>query len=353
MKKIKLIHVGLGHWGFNWARDVLADTDAARVVAYVDRDPAARERAQAELGVPASICFADLNAALSAVDSDAVLVSLPVDLHAATIEEALRAGKHVLTEKPFTPTLAEAATLIRLAEARRLLLMVSQNYRFYPATIAAARLVQSVRLGALRYVKVDFRRNSQLDGHASPGVANPLLVDMAIHHFDLMRMIIGADPFALNCTAWTLPGSSFAGLPAASLTLRFPEGIVVSYRGNWLDLSPPTAWAGEWQMDFERGSAFWTARGGNRKNLTDQDRLTVRRFGGSPIAQRIGALHRPGRAGLLAAFAKAVQTGAPPARFSSARDNIRTLAIAESALRSAARGGAEVQLADILAEAQI
>ena len=239
--------------------------------------------------------------------------SLPVDLHAASIEQALRAGKHVLTEKPFTPTLTEAAALTRLAEARRLLLSVSQNYRFYPATIAAARLVQSRRLGPLRYVKVDFRRNSQRDGHASPGVANPLLVDMAIHHFDLMRMIIGADPIALSCTAWTLPGSPFSSQPAASLTLRFPEGIVVSYRGNWLDLAPPTAWAGEWQMDFERGSAFWTARGGNRTNLTDQDRLIIQRLNGSPVAQRLGALRRPGRAGSLAAFARAVRTRRRPA----------------------------------------
>jgi predicted dehydrogenase len=350
MRPIRIVHLGLGRWGFNWAREILADCDCARVTAYVDSDPAALARAQKELSIPAAICFASLEQALAAVECDAVVISLPVALHAKAAETALRAGKHVLTEKPFADSLADAARLNALAKARGLVLMVSQNYRFYPATRAAAQLVRSRKLGELRYVKIDFRRNSQVDGYGWPGIKNPLLVDMAIHHFDLMRMIIGADPVDLRCTTWNLPGSPFADKPAGSLVLNFPDGIVVSYRGSWLDLAPKTAWAGEWQMDFARGSASWTARGGDRTNLTRHDALTIGRIGGEPRPVALKPMPLPGRSGVLAAFAKALRSGVEPPLFSSGRDNIHTLAVVEAALRSAATGGATVRLADVKPE---
>jgi predicted dehydrogenase len=133
MAKLRLVQVGLGVWGLDWAVEVLPHVRDVEPVGYVDPDPAALRRISAALGVGPELCFPSLAEALAQVDCDAVLASLPTAFHVPVARVALEAGKHVIVEKPFAPTLEGAAGLVWLAEARGLTLMVSQNYRHYPA----------------------------------------------------------------------------------------------------------------------------------------------------------------------------------------------------------------------------
>ena len=342
MDKLKLIHVGLGRWGFDWASTVYRQTPEVEVAAFVDRDEAALLRAQTTLGVLPAIGFTDLAAALRTVDVDAVVIALPIELHAPIAIQALEAGKHVLVEKPFARSPAEAMPVVAMAERLGLTLMVSQNYRHSPVAIAAANLVRSGELGALRSVKIDFRKNAPRDGYPYWGLPNPLLVDMAVHHHDLMRMIIGEDPVELNCRTWNPPGSPFEGDPSGAIVSLFQSGITVSYRGTWLDEAPQSAWAGEWQMDFEHGVAHWVLR--EPTNITAGERLLIQRKGGSIEEVPVPDVRRD-RPGVLAMFAEAVRTGREPAYFTSGRSNLGTLEIIDATLKSAATRGAPVTLA--------
>jgi predicted dehydrogenase len=351
MDKISLIHVGLGRWGFDWARDVLPEHPDVKVVGYVDSDAAALHRAQAELGASPDACFTDTATALRRVASDAVVVCLPIALHAPVAREALEAGRHVIVEKPFTTTIREADDLADLAESQRRVLMVSQNYRYFPAPVMAADFVRKGNFGKLSQIKIDFRRNAAIEGHSYLGLANPLLVDMAVHHYDLIRMIIGEDPVELSCRTWNPPGSPFTGDPCGAIVLTFPTGIAVSYRGSWLDQGAQTAWAGEWQMDFEQGSVLWTSRG-SRPNWLARDRLTTKRPNGEAETQALPAMKLHDRMGVLAAFATAVRTGREPPYFPSGRSNVLTLAVIEAALQSSAITGTSVRVADVLASSR-
>jgi predicted dehydrogenase len=107
MDKLRLVQVGLGFWGLDWAEEVLPQAQTVETVAHVDPDLTARAALAARIGVPPQRCFASLAEALNQVPCDAVLASLPTAFHAAIAHEALEAGKHVIVEKPFTPTLAE------------------------------------------------------------------------------------------------------------------------------------------------------------------------------------------------------------------------------------------------------
>lgn len=341
MDKLRLIHVGLGRWGFDWASNVYHQTPEVEVAAYVDRDQAALLRAQATLGVSPQICFTDLATALQRVDADAVVIALPIELHVPVAIQALEAGKHVLVEKPFAPSPAEALPVVALAERLGLTLMVSQNYRHSPVAIAAANLVRSGELGALRSVKIDFRKNAPRDGYPYWGLPNPLLVDMAVHHHDLMRMIIGEDPTELNCRTWNPPGSPFEGDPAGAVVTHFPGGVTVSYRGTWLDEAPQSAWAGEWQFDFENGVAYWALR--EPTDLTAGERLLVQRKGGAIEEVPVPNVRRD-RPGVLAMFSEAIRTGREPAYFTSGRSNLGTLEIIDATLKSAAARGAPITL---------
>jgi predicted dehydrogenase len=343
---IRLVQAGLGYWGRSWASEILPAAADIEVVAHVDPDPAALIALQAATGALPERCFTSLEAALAATDADAVLGSLALPAHIPVGRAALEAGLHYIVEKPFAPDLDSGATLVALARRRRRVLMVSQNYRFYPAAIAAAALVRSGRLGRPLSVAIDFRRHAPSEGHRYLGIPNPLLADMSIHHFDLLRFVLGRDPITIACRAWNPAGSPFANEAAAFATIELEGGVLVSYRGSWVSPAPRTPWAGLWQMEFEGGAAEWTAKGEKAARLAF-DRLAVRPTGGEWETLPLPALPQHDRAGALAAFVGRI-AGAEPAGFSSGADNLGTLALTEAAIRSAGAGGTPVAIAPLL-----
>ena len=281
-------------------------------------------------------CFATLEAALAATEAEAVLVTTALDAHLSVVQAALAAGKHVLLEKPFAPSLEGAQQAVAAAAARGRVLMVSQNYRFYPAVQQAARLVREGVLGAVSGVSVDFRKYANVQprgAHRHYTIRQPLLMDMAIHHFDLMRFVLGQEPVAVHCQAWNPPWSRFEEPATATATIPFDGGAVVSYRGSWVSTGQPTPWAGAWQIECAEGTIHWSSRGDKGP---EADRLTLRPRGKRAQAVPLPALAYSDRAGSLAAFVAAIRTGAePPA---SGRDNLQSLALMLAAIESATSG---------------
>ena len=335
---LRVVQVGLGGWGQNWAENVLPQVGTVEPVAWVDADPGTLATARRALGLSSDRCFPALAAALEAVDSEAVLVTAPLVAHVPLAVEALAAGKHVLVEKPFAPSVAEAQRAVAAAVTNGLVLMVSQNYRFFPAPRAVAELVASGELGPVGAVAVDFRRNAtaKTGGHRHFALANPLLVDMAIHHFDLLRMILGQEPKLVSCHAWTPPWSPFTGAAAAAATVEFAGGAVAAWRGSWVSPGEPTPWAGEWRVECAGGEIRWTSR--DDRGGVSADRVVVRPLDAPARELALPPVEPHGRAGALAAFAAAVRAGAEPE--TSGRDNLGSLAVVEAALASAASGRA-------------
>jgi predicted dehydrogenase len=120
-----------------------------RPVALVDVVPAYLAAAREQTGLPESACFTRLDDALAAIEADAVIVATPVTLHAQQILEALRAGRHVLTEKCFTVGLADALRCVEEAEQRDRRLMVVQNARLHAPARTLRRIVAEETYGPL------------------------------------------------------------------------------------------------------------------------------------------------------------------------------------------------------------
>src|SRR5205807_6201604 len=172
----------------------------------------------------------------------AVLVTTILPGHATVTRAALEAGRHVLVEKPFTSDLAQARALVALADERELVLMVSQNYRFFPAVREVRRLVSEAPLGPLHAISIDFRQYSPV-GPNGPGAhhayAQPLLVDMSIHHFDLLRLILGREADSLSWEACNPPWSGLRGR-AAAVPPTTCDSVVVSYADCWISAGRST-----------------------------------------------------------------------------------------------------------------
>jgi predicted dehydrogenase len=347
MDKIRIVHVGLGAWGSNWASHVLPGHPDVEVVGFVDMVAEKREMIAARLHEPKSKFFAHLDEALAAGPVDAVSIAVPIALHEPLARQALEAGKNVVVEKPFAQNISEARGLVALAESRKLVLAVSQNYRFYPAPQVVADLARRGYFGRIVGGKVDFRRNAFAERSGNLNTPDPMLADMAVHHYDLMRMVMGEDPVELTARSWNPVSSPYRMDPAAAVVLSFPGGATISYRGSWVDAGPQTAWAGEWQLDFERASVLWTSRG-EQPWATTRDRVQIHRPNAEIEEVKLPDYPLHDRAGVLGALAQTLRTGVEPPFFPSGRANLGTLAMIEAGLKSAAEHGASVRLDSIV-----
>lgn len=337
---VRLIHVGLGGWGGNWARNVVPDEELITVAALVEPDEKTRRTVLAELGLPDAVGFASLAAALDAVESDAVLLTTPAVTHAPLAREALAAGKHVLTEKPFAATAEEAAALVATADDAGLLIHVSQNYRYYPAPRAARDLLARGAVGEVVSIDIDFRQwdnDLPVGTHPHYRFPHPLLHDMAIHHFDLIRMVTGEEARAVFAKSSAPSFSKYDDEAAAAVIIELDSGITVSYRGSWVSRGARTAWAGDWRIDGADGEIAFTSRLGGEKETADGDVVQVR---DAVSAERrelpLETDGRVDRAGSLHAFAHDILTGESTGHHG--RDNVGSIALMEAATRSAESG---------------
>jgi predicted dehydrogenase len=328
---IRIIQVGLGTHGRGWAKLVLPNIPEVEVVAYVDSDPNALELLRRETNPPREKLFESVKEAINATGPEAVLNTTALPGHLPVTKLALEAGLHVIVEKPFAPTIGAAQELVDIAARAGLVLAVSQNYRYFPAPRAIAALVKSESLGKLHEVSVDFRRYSTVgpNGRGRHHLEEqPLLQDMSIHHFDLLRLILGSEPGRIYCEAWNPRWTPFNGPSATVASINFP-GVVVSYRGSWITAGPVTPWAGQWSLEFERGEVFWTSGGDDRKH----DRVVVRPRGGHPRSAKLNPMARTGPWGTITEFAECVRSGREPE--TSGRNNLGTVAFVAAAVESA------------------
>ena len=321
----------MGAHGRNWAKRVLPEIAEVDVVGYVDSDPYALDALREELKPRADMVFESLREAIAATRPEAVLNTTALPAHVPITRAALEAGLHVIVEKPFAPTIGAAQELVDLAARSGLVLMVSQNYRYFPAPRAIAQLVRDESLGKLHEVSIDFRRYSPAgpNGRGRHHLEEqPLLADMSIHHFDLLRLIVGAEPERIFCEAWNPKWTAFSGPSAAVASIVFP-GVVVSYRGSWITSAPVTPWGGRWSLEFEGGEIFWT----NRDDDMSHDRVTIRPRGGKPRSAKLESMPRTGPWATITEFAESVRSGREPE--TSGRHNLGTIAFVAAAVESA------------------
>lgn len=347
---MRIAQVGMGGWGRDWAAHVVPKLSHVTLAACVDQSPEMLTLAQERGLVAKEDSYPSLAAALEHTEFDAVLITADLTGHVPLAKEAIQAGKHVLIEKPFAPTLAAAQELVAVAKATGLTLMVSQNYRFFPAVRAVRAIVDRGELGRLHAVQIDFRRfaaKSTEDPPTKPKhhrLDQPLLSDMAIHHFDLLRAVIGREPREVFCRAWNPPWSWFVGPAEAVATISYDQGLVASYRGSWLSPGSATPWAGEWRMEFDRGEACWTSRG-DRADGIDGENLVVRPRGRSQYRPTLSNAEPVDRVGCLNEFVAAVERGRMPE--TAGQDNLKSLAFMQAAIVSSEKNR-PVSLSEIL-----
>ncbi|MEM8532862.1 MAG: Gfo/Idh/MocA family oxidoreductase [Chloroflexota bacterium] len=337
MTPVRIIQVGMGGWGQDWMKRVLMKEVEAHTVAHVDTSPVVLQQFQQQFKQPKDICFETLETAFASVDAEAVLITAALPAHVPTVLAAIEAGKHVLVEKPFAPTLAEAQQLVDTAQKHNRILMVSQNYRFFPAVQAVTTLLKEKPLGAIGTIHVNFRFNMGAflsDDHRYFTSFQPLLADMAIHHFDLMRLTLGQNATQVSCVTWKPSWSKFRDPSTAAATITFDDGICVNYRGSWDSTGTATQWAGEWNIECADGEITWSSRVSGEDMSGDW--VKIQRADAEPETVALPTMSTVDRVGSLTAFANAIRSGQPPT--CSGYDNLGSIALMNTAIESSKTG---------------
>ena len=309
------------------------------LAAVVDPDLEARRRVKTVPG------YGVLEEALESVECDAVLVASPPGTHHVVAKVALEAGRHVLCEKPLATTLRDAFDLVETAEGAERILMVSQNYRYNPPFRAVERLVMDGELGELASIKISCRRDTRAQFAPDDfrySMRHPYVLDMSIHHFDLIRAATGRDVHSVYARSWRVPDSEYVHHPAVAALLDLEGGVPVVYEGDWATHQPETSWNGEWEIVGEAGRILWSGS----KEDRGTGEVVFERWGEEARLVEQNDLEFVEREATLRALRVAIEGGEPPETI--AADNVKSLAAMLGCV-SSIESGEPVDVAALLA----
>jgi len=220
---LKVGVIGYGYWGPNLVRNFMACPDAVvTAVSDVLEDRLAPLR-KLYPGLKTSSNSAEL---IKDPSIDAIIIATPVSTHFELALAALRAGKHVLVEKPLASNSDHAQQLIDEAESRDLVLMVDHTFVYTDAVMKIRELITSGELGEIYYYDA-VRVNLGLFQHDVN-----VIWDLGIHDLSIMDCVLPNKPVAISATGI----SHVPGQPEnlAYITLFFPDRQIAHIHVNWL-----------------------------------------------------------------------------------------------------------------------
>ncbi|HLT47031.1 MAG TPA: Gfo/Idh/MocA family oxidoreductase [Rubricoccaceae bacterium] len=221
---VKLAQVGLGAWGKNLLRNLVALPGAEVVWACDVKEAALGEVGQRYPGLATTARFEDV---IEDERVEAVVIATETPQHFPLAEAALRAGKHVFVEKPLAQTADQAERLVAIAAERDLRLMVGHLLLYHPAFRYVEQLVRAGELGEIRYlysVRVNLgvvrRRENAFES-------------LAPHDLAVALALVEAPPVAVAAQGQAYLQAGVEDVVFA--TVHFADGALAHLHTSWLD----------------------------------------------------------------------------------------------------------------------
>src|SRR5262244_3382705 len=220
---IRIGVIGYGYWGPNLVRNFMAAPGSA-VTSVCDQ----RQERLSTLGrlYPGVKTCSDSKELINDPQIDAVVIATPVSSHFELAMAALKAGKHVLVEKPLAANSDQARRLIDEAAARKLVLLVDHTFVYTDAVRKIRELIAAGHLGEIYYYDA-VRVNLGLFQHDVS-----VIWDLAIHDLSIIDHVLPSKPVAVSATGI----SHVPGQPenVAYITLFFSGAQIAHVHVNWL-----------------------------------------------------------------------------------------------------------------------
>lgn len=315
--KLKLIQVGLGAHGMGVGRDYVLPSQDFEYAGLVDINESQLKACGELFNVPQNRLFTNYRKAFAELDADVVFISTISPMHYEICREALLSGLHVLIEKPFVTEMNGARVLVEEAKTRNLRLMVSQNYRYNNNVVTLKKAIQDEKIGKPLYVKGDFYYNHSGKLYQCK-MDNFMLLEMAVHHIDMMRFMFDSDIEKVRGETWNFLDSMYKGDSNVSANYELENGISIFYFGSLVSKGLATQWEGIWRIQCERGSLHLDDLGQGYGVYIVDERGQVEKL------ECILLTEKESINGILVEFAAAIKEEREPKI--SGRDNLHTLA---------------------------
>ena len=297
------------------------------VVAAICSRDVTRARALRDEFFPDAIATNDYPGLLARDDIDVVDLTAHPKARGPQIEAALRAGRHVLSQKPFVTDLDEGLRLCDLADARGVRLAVNQNGRWAPHFAWMRAAVEAGLVGEVMAVHARLHWDHRwIRGTAFAAMRDVVLYDFGIHWFDLVASLMRRPALGVLAQAVRAPSSDLAPPMLASALIDFGDGQATLAFDAATPHGPHDAThvAGTTGSLASRGPdlgtqavELWTAEGVAR-----------------PVLE--GAWFNDGFAGAMGELLRAAEAGREPSN--GARANLASLALCFAAIQSAREG---------------
>jgi predicted dehydrogenase len=230
-------------------------------------------------------------------------------------------------------SIEEANEIAAAAECSAGKVMVAQGYRFLRAAAFVRERVAAGDIGELRAVKIRFRRHVP-DVIADPehsiyALPHSILLDMSVHHFDLLRYMTGREVSSVLAMEHDTPDNAFKHPSNAICLMRLEQDIPVVWDGDWCARSSSvTSWEVEWQFIGSKARLFWDG------NVDQAHRTSVRlEVPGEPLRELMS--NEPvqeRRVKVLEHFIDSISRGEQPDP--GVLDNQKTLAVVFGSIES-------------------
>jgi predicted dehydrogenase len=334
--RIELAVVGYGNWGSKHVRVLAGMPEVA--VTVVDRDPV--RLADAGRSYPMVRLDESLDHVLENVDG--VIIATPPRTHAPIAHAAMRAGCHVLVEKPLATSVAECEALIDAAMINDVQLMVGHTFEHDAAIWKLRDIANSGELGEIRYIDC-----ARLNLGLYQDDVN-VIWDLAPHDVSIINFILGRPPTAV--AAWGHSHANRGHEDVAHLQLRYAEtGMRAYVHVSWLD---PCKVRRVTIVGSEKMVVYNDLAGDQKIRIYDvgiEDAGALDPAYGAPVKYRLGDIFSPRvmpqepLAVQAAHMIDCIRTGATPR--TDGRNGLAVARVLEAA-NTALRSGSEVLLDD-------
>ncbi len=217
--------VGCGYWGKHFLRLCL-QLPQVRLKGVFDSSATRIEELQQLY--PDVYFYPSIDDLLVDETVEAVVVATGLSSHYGICQSLLKAGKHVLCEKPLTLVAAESESLGLLADEQGLTLMVGHTFEYNSAVLYAKQAIEKGALGDLKYLS--FRRC----GNGPVRTDADVVYDLATHDVSIANLLLNGVPDSVNATGYKLLNGDQYDL--ANIDLIYPSGLSVNICVSWMEL---------------------------------------------------------------------------------------------------------------------
>jgi len=248
----KMIQVGTGGFGRAWCSRFLPpniEDELIEVVAAVDTNPEALNNPQEYLGLSPAQCYTDIDRAFDENEADFCTVVVPPAHHESVVDVALAHDMHILSEKPIADSLAASVRIAEKVRQAGKKMGVTMSHRFDQDKTTLRRELRSGHHGVLDYLICRFTCNLRKFGQWGKfrhEISDPLMIEGAVHHLDLLVDMAGAKCETIYAQTWNPSWGEYAGDSQALVTMRCENGTRIFYEGAKTNAAGLNCWGSEY-----------------------------------------------------------------------------------------------------------